>query len=371
MIPIPEPAAPPAWVREAATLPLGFAQVREDPRLDVEIAAGLPPDAIVVMIASGGDTAVRLGRLPLRRLHLVDANPAQLALTRCKWHLAGHAAAAAAASVLGHQPMPGHQRKAHLDHLFELLGLPAGVLGPPDYVADHGPDHVGRYERVFAEIRRRLALQRTGLMAVLNTENPREAVGHVGPGTPLGTALESALGAAMALPHLVCLFGAEATQNPRRPFPEHFARRIRGVLGRIPARTNPFLWQILAGCFPPGHPYDWLQPDAGCGRPLRAEAVYHLGKMDEVLAALPRASVDMIHLSNILDWLSPAQAQTLMRNVGQALKPGGRVILRQLNSILDVEDLGCDLEWDRSMGAAFEARDRSFFYPGILVGTRP
>ena len=55
-------ATPDAWALEAAKLPLAFAQVREDPRLDVELAETLPAGAVVVMIASGGETLVQLAR---------------------------------------------------------------------------------------------------------------------------------------------------------------------------------------------------------------------------------------------------------------------------------------------------------------------
>lgn len=70
-------ATPDAWALEAAKLPLAFAQVREDPRLDVELAETLPAGAVVVMIASGGETLVQLARLPVKRIHAVDMNPAQ------------------------------------------------------------------------------------------------------------------------------------------------------------------------------------------------------------------------------------------------------------------------------------------------------
>src|SRR5688572_5670546 len=87
-------SAPAPWAQEAARWPLAFAQVREDPRLDLVVLRRLRAPADVIMIASGGDTAVCLGREPLRSLTLVDANPAQLALSRLKMHLAGTASPA-------------------------------------------------------------------------------------------------------------------------------------------------------------------------------------------------------------------------------------------------------------------------------------
>jgi len=71
----------PNWVIGAKKLQLAFAQVREDPFLDASIATRLPAGARVLMIASGGCTAAYLAAVPqIGSLHVVDANPAQLAL---------------------------------------------------------------------------------------------------------------------------------------------------------------------------------------------------------------------------------------------------------------------------------------------------
>lgn len=93
--------------------------------------------------------------------------------------------------------------------------------------------------------------------------------------------------------------------------------------------------------------------------------------MNEVLDSLASRSVDFVHLSNILDWLSPAQAEMTLASASRVLKPGGRVVIRQLNSTLDVPSIPSDFRWDLELGTRLEAVDRSFFYPGIFVGVRP
>ena len=113
-----------AWAIAAAELPLAFSQVREDPRLDVEIARRLPTRARVVMIASGGETAVCLARFPLERLVLVDVNPAQLALTRCRMHLAQTSSAAESMALLGHLPMAAEERRQRWTGDFRKAGSP-------------------------------------------------------------------------------------------------------------------------------------------------------------------------------------------------------------------------------------------------------
>src|SRR5687768_11630053 len=99
------PKRPDPWALEAAHLPLAFAQVREDPRLDAGIVEKLPAPATVVMIASGGETLVQLARMvQVSRVHVVDMNPAQLALSRVKCHLA-EADPDDSCRLLGHEQM--------------------------------------------------------------------------------------------------------------------------------------------------------------------------------------------------------------------------------------------------------------------------
>lgn len=348
---------PDEWARRAASLPLAFAQVREDPRLDFELARRVPEGGTVVMIASGGETAACLGRLPLR-LVAVDMNPAQLALARVKWRLAGTAAADEAAALLGHLPMPVGERRRRMKDLLDTLDLEEEVFGPPEWIAGRGVDHGGRYEVCFAELRARLRPWRGEVEAMLRSGSAVKDFG--------GAWLDGAFAAVMSLENLVCLFGKEATQNPLRAFSEHFAERTREAIGRMPPRSNPFLWQILAGCFPPGCRYDWLEED----RPMIAEAEWRQGKMDAVLDSMSAESADLVHLSNILDWLSPGEAEATLRSACRVLKPGGRVIVRQLNSTLEIGELDAGIAWDVERGKAMEARDRSYFYPRIHVGSR-
>src|SRR5262245_7051936 len=96
----------PPWVEEAATLPIAFAQVREDPRIDRHVVEQLGTAARICMIASGGCTAAVLATLPnVAAIHLVDPNPAQLALTRLKLRLLETSEPDYRLRLLGHGPM--------------------------------------------------------------------------------------------------------------------------------------------------------------------------------------------------------------------------------------------------------------------------
>lgn len=326
---------PADWVQAAVALPVAFAQVREDPRLDLEVVASLNATPRIAMIASGGETALCLGRLPLGQLALIDVNPAQLALVRCKWWLAQHATPREAREWLGHELLSAEERGQRVAETLEALALGRDSLGPFALVSSEGADHCGRYERLFAALRQALQHQ----------------------------SLEAAFTDTMALDNLVALFGEAATQNPRQSFADHFLARTRLALQRPDAKANPFLQRILTGG---GPDWDWLQ---GWERP-RIQPEWHRGEMSQVLEQWPPAQFDLVHLSNILDWLSEAEASLLLERAARALRPGGRVLVRQLNSSLDIPRLSSPFAWDESAGARLVERDRSFFYPSIHLGRK-
>jgi S-adenosylmethionine-diacylglycerol 3-amino-3-carboxypropyl transferase len=345
------------WALAASALPIAFSQVREDPRLDLEIARDLPPGATAMMIASGGETALCLSRLPLARLVLVDMNPAQLALTRCRFHLAVNFSPEENLRLLGHAEMPAEERGEIWAGIFRELNLPEDVFGNPDLVARLGPDHCGRYEAAFAELRRLLAPFSAEITGFL--ESPEPAIPPA--------AIASAFAQALRLENLVALFGEGATRNPRRPFHEHFAAQLRDVTTRHAPAENPWIWQIFAGKFPPGTPYDWLRDPT----PPSVQPEYHRATMLAALGSSAERTVDFLHLSNILDWLPPDEAKETLAAAHRALKPGGFLIIRQLNSSLDIPSLFPSLRWHAEQGRRMQLADRSFFYPEILLATRP
>ncbi|MBX3167353.1 MAG: DUF3419 family protein [Candidatus Eremiobacteraeota bacterium] len=309
------------WVQTAAQLPVAFAVVREDPRIDLEVLDHLRPHPNVVMIASGGETALCLAARPLNSLLLVDANPAQLELVRRKWRLA-QGDRDLALLVLGH--LPGDRRP-------HLAGLEDGQLGPFDFVCDRGLDYLGRYEAVFQDLQSHGDFQRS-----------------------------------FRLDHLVALFGEAATRNPRQPFADHFAERTREARQRPGASQNPFLQQVLHGHFGESPGWDWLTP----WNPPRLTPDYRHGEMEAVLRSLPDESADFIHLSNILDWLSPEEGTRLLQETARVLRRSGVTLIRQLNSCLEIPALPSPLTWDRERGQRLAARDRSYFYPQIHWGRR-
>ncbi|KAA5543763.1 DUF3419 family protein [Roseiconus nitratireducens] len=359
------------WVEDTSKLKLAFAQVREDPLVDQSLLEMVlshrrrRPSGRVLMIASGGETAALLSKFPLEELHLVDLNPAQLDLCKLKLHLLNVATPAGRLALLGHRPMPVRQRAERLKSCFQSLGLAPDALGPFDLMAEWGPDFCGRYEWLFARLRYLLAEHADELELLMSLGDVDRQTAMVAPETPLGTALDRAMRSVMDLETLVKLFGAEATSNRRQPFAEHFLEQTRAALASGPACENPYLHQIFLGRFRVVR-WPWLeQPRTRSICPIR----YSCGAMNDVLWGQPDSYFDLIHLSNILDWISPSQAEALLLDAARCLMPGGRIVIRQLNSCLDIPSLPTDIRWDRRLSADLHQLDRSFFYRSLHVGT--
>jgi S-adenosylmethionine-diacylglycerol 3-amino-3-carboxypropyl transferase len=357
----------PDWVRDCAKLPLAFAQVREDALIDLAVTSALGDRLNVAMIASGGCTSAALvSSNKVANLEMVDCNSAQLGLARLKLDLLQTCNPATRMQLLGHAAMPQEERKSALLEVFGRTGLAPDVFGPLDFVAEVGPDHSGRYERVFHALQLELAPRRAAIEQLLRRRHPQVQEQTLAPSGSLGAQFDGAFEKVMALPNLVALFGEGATRNRVMPFGQHFAWRTRHALSTLPAFNNPYVSQVLCGGFTGGVTFPWLKmPKAK--KP--ATLAYTQAPMKEALVN-HKGDLDFAHLSNILDWLSSEEAVETLEATRQALRPGGIVLIRQLNSSLDVRACGPGFTWNSEWSSKLHAEDRSYFYRDLHLGVK-
>jgi S-adenosylmethionine-diacylglycerol 3-amino-3-carboxypropyl transferase len=337
------------WVESACRQPIAFSQVREDPELDLHMLRMLGENNRVVMIASGGCTACSLllsGRVA--ELYLVDSNPAQLTLCALKLRLL-QCDPAVRKQVLGHAGMSPESREQTVEALVRELDLDIAHLGARETWTTSGLDHCGRYELLFQ------ALRQTWGKAPEKLSSEQRAEGF---------------STVMALPILVKLFGSEATANAVTDFHRHFHQQTEAVLLEDPEMEGPFLSQMLRGRYTEaGHPWH-TAPITGI------DGVVHFRNepMFDVLASVETDSMDMVHLSNILDWLTPEQARATLHESARVLRSGGVVTVRQLNSRLAIRELSTpgreSFRWMDELSAELLAQDRSFFYRDFVVGKK-
>ena len=355
------------WVQSTASLPVAFAQVREDPWVDAELVRRLDRPPRVLMVASGGDTAAWLSTVRIRSLHLVDVNQAQLNLTRFKLDLLTTADRDERLRLLGHQPLSESVRAHEVSLRLERLGLPPDALGPLPWVGRFGPDHCGRYEWLFARLRDLLDDESAKVTQLMRLRDPVEQSARVASGTGLGDRIQAAFEQTMELSRLVEIFGPGATANRIVPFADHFLGQTRRALATFPAAENPFLQQIFLGRFV-GKPWPWLDAEK---RDRLPDTRYLCDAMSTALSDAKEASYDLIHLSNILDWIQPAEAARVLYDACRCLSAGGMVVIRQLNSRLAVREIPCELKWLSELSSDLHRSDRSFFYRSLHIGVKP
>jgi S-adenosylmethionine-diacylglycerol 3-amino-3-carboxypropyl transferase len=357
------------YAQQACTLPIAFSVVREDALQDLAIIKRYIPEEEIsmLMVASGGCTAALLAaQAPLADLTLVDPNPAQLALTKLKLQLLA-LPPQKRLEILGYCPMDAATRTTIMQGYMQALDIDQALFGDLNELAVCGVDFYGRYEQVFEQLRQELSAYKEEFEALFACTDCTAQAERIASETALGRALDAALDNVMSQENLVTIFGQKATANRVQDFSRHFAQRIRLYVAHHLAAASPWLANMLLGHFHATAMFPWLS--AVSSRPLPA-IQYCNNYMHELLERSEPERYHVIHLSNIIDWLSPEEVEYMLQLAYRALKPGGVVVIRQLNSNVDVMQHGTDFAWDVARAQEFLATDRSFFYRNFFIGVK-
>jgi len=352
----------PEWVQQARKMPIYFSQVREDAFIDLQVSRFIGKNIKVMMVPSGGCNAAALAASGfVSSLHMVDISASQLALTKLKLKLLGEANTQQRLSVLGYTTA---RVVPCLLSLMEEIGLNERVFGDLQTVNALGLDFCGRYEQVFAQFRKELSSDREVLDRLLALKNPVKQNNCLTEDIALRRRLRLAFEKVMTLQNLRTLFGDAATKNRRISFAEHFFERTQNVICMQPAGINPYLNSILIG------PSRRVSPWINMPPPDKMPSLSFIeGDMFSVLSD-SRSKYDFIHLSNICDWLDEEEARQLLSECYSRLNYGGIVLIRQLNSTLDIPGLSTQFDWQKELASDLLNTDRSFFYQSIHVGLK-
>lgn len=313
--------------------PLQFAVTREDPRtesgvLDDWSARAGRRDPRVLLIASGGCTPLALqARWPDATICLVDPNPAQLDHVRQK--ILARDADETSRLISGG---PGSLlERGNFEGLFRVLrGVLHDFVAPPE-----------AWERLIS-----------GDMARLSDllESPWWV-----------TAFEVAFSDAL----LLRMFGPAAVQHAAPgSYPGWFRHRIEQAILDPAAATNPFLAHILLGRYTGTALPDWLlsPPPPAWRLGFRCCTLQDITDWPEW---------DLLQLSNVPDWMAPDTLHPLLHRIGAAMRPGARLLIRQLNNRRRLESHCPMLRFDRERARELLQQDRSMFYSRILIGVKP
>jgi len=351
---------------------LYFAQVREDPALEIE-ALRLGSAETAVVVSSGGCTALSLLSRSAGQVIGVDLNRSQNHLVELKVAAVRALDRDGAVGFLGGSPATTRSRWESFLTLQPLLSR-----GARRYWERHadwiraGVIRCGVSERFI----------RTVLTAVRAAVWPRARVDALLACRTLEEQRAFFSGRwntrrwRWLFSLLLNRFVFRRTYDPAfytfatESFPQHFRRLAERTLTEIPVRSNYFLHQMLTECYPCAEVAPPYLTPAGHAALRDAHRRLQLvdGAVEELLRRTPDRSVHAFALSNICEWLAPDAVGRLFSEVVRTAVPGARVIFRNFVGATEVPTgLRHRLLEDVERGTSLTLQDRSVFASRVHV----
>ncbi len=361
--------------RDARRDRLYFAQVREDPALEIRALRPTGADTIVV-VSSGGCTALSLLAAGAGRVFAVDLNATQNHLVELKARAVARLSPGEAVRFLGGAWARASDRtEIYLRLRAELSRAAQAYWNTHLRAIRRGVIDAGVTESLIARIVRaiRLAVHAPSriarLLACRGLEEQREFYAREWNSRRWRALFSILLNRAVF----------NRTYNPaffrhvgNIDFARHFYRLAEHTLTELPVRNNYFLHQMLTGFYPTGAP-DGLPlylSEAGAGRisSTRDRLTLVDGSYENFLRSRPARSVSGFALSNICEWLSPDEIDALFGEIARTAAPGARLCFRNFVGWTEVP-----ARWrkviveDPEQGAALIRTDRSMMQSRLAV----
>ena len=359
----------------ARTDRLYFAQVREDPMLEID-ALQASGDSTTVVVSSGGCTALSLLARGAGRVVAVDLNITQNHLVELKAAALRALETEDAIGFLGGSSMHSDIRRLTYGTLRGLLSDDAARFWDKNAkMISAGVLTAGvseRFIRVLAGVVRTVIHPRSRIDRLLACRTLAEQ-------RELYDGEWNNRRWRMLFTVLLNRRAVSATFDPgffenvsNRSFAEHFKKLLEHALCDIPVATNYFLHHMLRGEYPVGvvggvPPY--LEPES------RATLRRQLGNLEVVdagyadfLETCEDGSVDGFALSNICEWLDPLETERLFSEITRVAKPGARVCFRNFVGYTEVPvAFSGVIREDREVGRAAIRGDRSCLQSRIAI----
>ena len=354
---------------------LFFAQVREDPVLEIEALSPLT-NARVVVVSSGGCTAFSLVAAGARNVVAVDLNSTQNNLVELKAVALQRLVAPELMSFLGVAPGTLRRRIRTYATLRPYLSDEAVTFWDAhEKLIGRGALTCGVSERFIAAVVGvvKLAIHGRGriekLLSLQSLEEQREFFAN-----EWNTRRWKLL-----FPLLLNRWTFNRTYDPgffseveNPSFAEHFRRLLEHAICEVPVRTNYFLHQMLSGTYP-------TRVTGGVPPYLdRSRREYLRSRLDclelvdggyaEYLATCEEDSVDAFALSNICEWLDAKGIDDVFEQVLRVARPGARVCFRNFVGHTAIpERFRSSVVEDVAAGQEAIKRDRSCLQSRIVI----
>jgi len=354
---------------------LFFAQVREDPLLEID-ALEPGPGRVLAIVGSGGCTALSLLAAGAERIVAVDVNRTQHHLTELKTVALAELGPELAIGYLGGTPMAAAERLRHHDVLAELLSPAARAWWSAHRrTIGNGILASGVTERFIGGV---MSVVRSAihppsrvrrLLACPDLDTQRRFFAEEWDSRRWRLLFTVLLNRAVLRRTYDPAFFA-SVENPS--FARHFEAVAAHTLTNLPVTTNYFVHQMLTGSYPTGvagglPPY--LDPStAGSVASWPGRLTLVEGGFTDYLRSQPPGCLDGFALSNICEWLTPTQVDELFAEIVRTAAPGAPLVFRNFLGWTEVPDAwrGAVVE-DRSRGEALIKADRSAVQRRIAV----
>jgi len=351
----------------ASTGRLFFAQVREDPLLEIDALAPAP-DSTIVVVSSGGCTALSLVACGAGRVISVDSNATQNHLVELKAQAVRSLEPGALLGFLGATSAPKAWRIADYGALRASLSANAAKYWDSHRgMISKGVLNSGVSEgfiRVVVHAMRMLVHPASRIDRLLSCETLAEQreLYEKEWNTRRWKALFQILLSRRAFNRTYDPAFFQNVENG--DFAGHFHRLMEHALCEIPVASNYFLHHMLRGTYRTAivggvPPYlDRASHSATRERLENLELVD--GGYAEYLATCDDESVDAFALSNICEWLDEEQTQYLFSQIVRVARPGARLCFRNFVGHTEMpQAFRSTIREDVEAGRAAIQRDRS------------
>ncbi|HVE45385.1 MAG TPA: DUF3419 family protein [Acidimicrobiales bacterium] len=346
---------------------LFFAQVREDPCVELEALQVKPTDTVVV-VSSGGCTALSLLAAGAGRVVAVDLNAAQNHLVELKAAALAELEPAEAVAFLGGWKATSASRLSSYEELRHRLSPVAAAYwdGRRSNIAG-GVLNAGVSERFISVITAviRKAIHRPPrirrLLSCRSLDEQKQLYELEWDNRRWRLLFKALLNRAV-FRHTYDPAFFRHVDNPS--FATHFHGLIEHVLVDVPVKDNYFVHHMLTGSYPKDEPNGlppYLQAEGASTAAGRLDRLTLVdGAYLTYLQSCPDAGIDAFTLSNICEWLDAAQLDELFGEIVRTAAPGARLVFRNFVGWTEVPERWRDLVVeDRARGEELIAGDRS------------
>jgi S-adenosylmethionine:diacylglycerol 3-amino-3-carboxypropyl transferase len=303
-----------------------FAQVREDPLVELSVVNKLESNSKVLCVTSGGCTVMSILCDKIHQLDAIDMNNSQnylceLKVGVCKYFnnlqdilnfYQGEMTVTKNLVILNQINISENCRKYWLDNINNVCS---------------GINRTGKFEELF----RYLVANDFDYNKVFNRE------------------------------YLSIIFGEDAVKNSKdKEFYDHFSNVVEIYKQKYDPKDNYFYYQILHDSYPENNfPYYLTNLD---NLKYSDRINYVVGNYFDYISNVTDNYYNMIHTSNLTDWLDNNKLDMFVKNLHRILNNNGYLVMRRLNGDYKLKDI---------VSNYFEILDtpidKSHFYSEVVV----